>query len=262
MLELTVLGSGSGGNAMVVGSEDHAILIDAGFSGLEIRNRLDAAGIDPSCIRAILLSHDHTDHIKGVGVLARRWGIPVYANRRTADALHSRKIGAPDLRLFTAGADFPVGPLQVRAFSIPHDASDPVGFTLRSNGHKLGVATDLGYPSHLVMHELQECDMLVLESNHEVQMVLDSNRPWNLKRRILGRQGHLSNETCRHVLRQILHDRTRHVVLAHASRDCNCYQLIEDGAAQELADLGRTDISLSVPRQDATTPTLRLEATG
>jgi len=257
-LGITVLGSGSRGNAIVVHTENEALLIDAGFSARELRARMRQAEIDPSLITAILVTHEHADHVKGLRVFSSQFGLPVYANRATADILRRRdtKLGA--MTLFAAGTRFRVGNFAVEPFSIPHDANDPVAFVLRFQSSKIGIATDLGHANSLVTYQLRGCHALVLESNHDPTMLGNSKRPWSLKQRIMSRHGHLSNASCRDLLRDVLDEETRHVVLAHASQDCNCYDLVREETRTCLHDMGRPDIGLHVAIQDKPLPTLWL----
>ncbi len=255
---LTVLGSGSNGNALVLQAAGFTLLIDAGFSGIELRRRLEAAGLAAVRIDAMLVTHEHDDHVKGLRVTAKHFTAPAYCSRLTGEALRSRGDAPETLHLFTPGAAFALGPFEISPFSIPHDAIDPVAFGIQIGAFKLGLATDLGHVSHLVARHLRDCDLLLVESNHDLKMLRDSARPWNLKKRILGNHGHLSNDACADLLRQVLHPRTRHLVLAHASRDCNRSDLAEACARQCIASLGRTDLVPMVARQDACLPTLWL----
>ena len=250
MFGITVLGSGSKGNSIVIHGKDGAILLDVGFSLRETRRRMAAAGVDDNALSAILVSHEHTDHTKGLRVAANHYRIPVYCNRGTGEILKQREVEPERLHLFATGNAFRVNEFTVEPFSLPHDAMDPVGFTVRSNGCKLGVVTDLGHVSHMVCHHLRECDILVVESNHDMEMLNQSSRPWSLKQRIVSRHGHLSNQAGMELLKQILHERTRHVILAHASQDCNRYELAEACGAETLSACARTDIQLQVARQD------------
>lgn len=259
-LEITVLGSGSGGNALVIRAGDHAVLVDAGFSARDLRRRLAAASIPESCLEAIVITHEHDDHIGGVRVFTNTVDIPVYATRLTAEAMKYSGKAPRSLKLFIAGASFTVGDFAFEPFTIPHDASDPVGFAVHWQQHKVGIVTDLGHASAVVCDRLRECDALVVESNHDVRMLMNSTRPWQLKHRIAGRHGHLSNDACMELLQRILHGRTRHLVLAHASRECNRYELIEQVAAHCLKRLGRSDLQPLVARQAEPLPTIGLEA--
>jgi len=256
VLGLTVLGSGSQGNALVVHGPEGALLLDAGLSLRELRRRMAAAGIEETALQAVVVSHEHADHITGLGPLVNTLKLPVYCNRGTGLSVCEHRIAPGSLKLFAAGCTFAVGGLSVSPFSIPHDASDPVGFVISADGLKIGVATDLGYASGLVLHHLADCDLLVLECNHDVEMLRQSSRPWSVKHRILGRHGHLSNDACMTLMGQVLRPRTRQLVLAHASRECNRYELIAEMTARQLAALNRTDVHAHVARQDDVLPTL------
>jgi len=254
---VTVLGSGSQGNAIVVHTATGGVLVDAGFSRVELRRRLAAAQVDETLLRAILITHEHEDHVKGLRVMANTLKLPVYCNRLTAESIRD-KGHAPDERfcLFTVGAAFEVGGFRIEPFSIPHDAVDPSAFIFRLGGKKIAIVTDIGHASGLVQHHLRECDLLVLESNHEVTLLMNSGRPMDLKHRILGKHGHLSNADSMALLKRVAHARTRHVILAHASQECNRYELVEQHASQCLKQLGRLDIRILVAQQDTCLPTV------
>jgi phosphoribosyl 1,2-cyclic phosphodiesterase len=247
---ITVLGSGSRGNATVVHTDDEAILIDAGFSARELRKRMARMRIEEGKIRAILVTHEHSDHVCGLRVCAKQLGVPIYANCGTAEVLRSRDDKLGNLTIFAPGSPFGVGPFTIEPFTIPHDAYDPVAFVVKLGAIKLGIATDLGHVNSLVSHQLRACDALVVESNHDLGMLRNSDRKWSLKQRILSRHGHLSNEDGLELIRKVLHARTRHVVMAHASRDCNEYDLVDTGMRRCLAELGRQDVQLIVATQD------------
>jgi phosphoribosyl 1,2-cyclic phosphodiesterase len=255
-LGVTILGSGSRGNALVLQTATSAVLLDAGFSARELAQRLAQAGLEPSLLSAIVITHEHADHVRGLRVFAERHGLPVFANRGTATVLKSRDRQLGSLHLFAAGSPFQIGPFTLHPFSIPHDANDPVAFVVQTQERRIGIATDLGHVNHLVTHQLRECDLLVLESNHDLTMLGNSQRPWALKQRILSRHGHLSNAACMDLLRTVVHARTRHVVLAHASSECNCRELVAKAVADCLISLGRTDISAHIAPQDEPLPTL------
>ncbi len=256
VLGLTVLGSGSKGNALVVQGESSALLIDAGFSLRELRRRMEIGGVDEGRISAILVSHEHSDHVKGLRAAARHFRVPVYCNRGTGEMIKDRGAAPQHLHLFAPGTSFPLAEFTVEPFSIPHDAMDPMGFIVRSSTCKMGIVTDLGHAGNVVCHHLRECDILVLEANHDVELLRQSQRPWPLKQRIIGRHGHLSNDASMELLQRVIHQRTRHVILAHASQDCNCYNLLEQNVVKSLSELGRHDIQPWIARQDEVLPTV------
>lgn len=220
-LTLCVLASGSRGNATYLSDGCTAILIDAGLSGIEIQKRMAAKGLDPAELDAILVSHEHTDHIKGVGVLSRRFGIEVCISEGTRQASGPALGKLGRVRTFTCGHGFAIGNLTIHPFSISHDAQDPAGFTIGCKGAKVGVATDLGIVTGVVKTHLAACDVLILEANHDPQMLIDGPYPWPLKQRIRGRGGHLSNQDAALLLETLHHDRLAHVILAHLSEENN-----------------------------------------
>ena len=220
-LTICVLASGSRGNATYLSNGHTAILIDAGLSGKELQRRMAAKGLDPASLDAILVSHEHTDHIQGVGVMSRRFGLTVHISDGTWQASHQMLGKLSDVRPFTCGHPFTIGDLAIHPFSISHDAIDPAGFTIGCNGSKVGVATDLGIVTGVVKTHLQACDALILEANHDPQMLIDGPYPWPLKQRIRGRSGHLSNEDAAKLLETLTHNRLAHVILAHLSEENN-----------------------------------------
>lgn len=224
-LSVCVLASGSRGNATYISDGATSILVDAGLSGKEIERRMEMRGIRPESIDAIVISHDHTDHVLGAGVMSRRYNIPVYMNRKTFNAA-KKKIGRIDkLNFFECGESFSEGGLKIHPFSISHDAADPAGFTIEVSQKKVGIATDLGIANLIVRQYLQNSNVLVLESNHDLQMLFANNDyPWALKQRVKSRKGHLSNEETGELLEELIHEGLSHLVLAHLSEDNNTPQ--------------------------------------
>ena len=235
-LRVCVLASGSSGNCIYVESAGTALLIDAGLSARETLKRLQAAGLDPARLRAICVSHEHTDHVSGVVQLHKQLGLPLYANGDTARAVR----GAAHLpwNLFTSGSPFTIGDIEILPFSLPHDAYDPVGFVLACGAARIGIATDLGIPTQLARERLRGCQLVVLEANHDEMLLHSSFRPWALKQRILGRHGHLSNETAAALLAEIAGDTLRQVFLAHLSQECNKLDLALHTVRTRLAAAG------------------------
>jgi phosphoribosyl 1,2-cyclic phosphodiesterase len=229
-LSFCILASGSRGNAIFVSDGSTGILVDAGLSGIEIQRRMTAAGLVPQQISAILVTHEHSDHIQGVGVLSRRFSIPVYMTDATRSA--AAGIGSiGDFRPITSGVPFRVNALECHPFSLPHDAADPVGFTFQRNGCKLGLATDLGTPTAMIKRHLDGCAALILEANHDPRMLSEGPYPWPLKQRIGSRTGHLSNVSTLTLLEELRHPELQVVVLAHLSETNNT----PEKARQEIA---------------------------
>lgn len=215
------LASGSKGNCIYLGTKNTKILIDAGLSGKAIIARLAQINVDIADIDAILITHEHSDHIQGLKVLAYKYGIPVFANQETAKGIVETFHDCPKFKIFSTGETFEYGDLEIHPFSIQHDTRDPVAFTIRLNDLKLGFCTDLGFVTSLVQTKLQQCDYLYVEANHQPSMVHASARPMVYKQRVLGRSGHLSNEACGQLLCQVYHPKLKHVHLAHLSSECN-----------------------------------------
>jgi len=247
MVRVTVLGSGSRGNCTVVSSSRTRILVDAGLSCRETVKRMRQAGEDPAALTAILISHEHGDHIHGLRVLARKLRVPVYitqpthrtwmrALRQEAKPVEDAPADLERKEFFDAGRSFQIGDIAITPFTIPHDAADPVGFTFRSNGAKMAIVTDLGYMPELVKVHLRDADCLVLESNHDLEMLKVGPYPWVVKQRVLSRTGHLSN----HAVSEYLSDpegfdgRARYLVMAHISQENNNPDVVKICAEQAL----------------------------
>jgi len=250
-MDFCVLASGSKGNCTVVTDGETSILIDIGLSAKEIVARLTEAQIDPASIQAILFTHDHIDHYRGAPVFSKKFPVRLLANEGTASGID---LNCPKAKLeweiFETASSFTIGTLHIEAFSVPHDASDPVGFVISDGNVKLGIATDLGQPTPLVVNKLSTCDAIVLESNHDYEMLMASNRPWPLKTRIAGRSGHLSNEQATELLQNVLSERLRVLLLAHLSEECNTHHLAQHLMRQTLLTCRRPDVVITSLQQD------------
>jgi len=258
-VKLTILGSGSAGNCAYVETEETRILIDAGFSVRQIRQRLASIGRTPESLHGILITHEHSDHIQGLAGLADKLRIPIYCNRPTQEAIADALDAGFDYRLFTTGGHFEVGDIVVDAFTIPHDAQDPVGFLLRTHGANIGFVTDLGHVTRLIVERVRPANALVLETNHDVKMLQDCvRRPWSLKQRILGRHGHLSNEDAAAAAEQIVTAELRHLYLGHLSRECNRPELAHRVMSSRLQEIGAHHVHMELTSQNVPCPTLSL----
>lgn len=243
-IEICVLASGSDGNSIYVRSGSSAVLVDCGISCRELMRRLACAGAGGECLSAILLTHDHSDHLRGVGVTSRRLGIPIFANRQTARKASAGQ-GAPPVVVFETGGAFEVGELRVAPFAVPHDAPDPVGFTISDGRMKVGIATDLGSITLEVLSGLEGCDAVILESNHDRDMLMDGPYPWHLKKRVDGPSGHLSNDDAATIIESVRHRGLKALVLAHLSRTNNDPGLTVSSATRALGrSAGRVDVSV------------------
>jgi len=221
-LYFSVLASGSSGNSVFIKNEETKILIDSGLSGIEIEKRLALIGEDAKNLKAIIISHEHTDHIKGAGILSRRYKIPVYGNKKTMEASESCIKKTFETCFFESGLPFFIDKMRINPFSISHDAADPCGFTIKAGISKLGIATDLGFGTALVKTRLKNCTGLVLEANHDPFLLATGPYPWSLKQRIKGRSGHLSNEDARDLLGEIADSELKNIILGHLSKENNC----------------------------------------
>ncbi|UJF33345.1 MBL fold metallo-hydrolase [Paenibacillus hexagrammi] len=226
-IRFTVLSSGSTGNATVVDNGETKLLIDVGFSAKKMEQLMKEQELAASSIDAILITHEHSDHIKGLGAFARKYDLPIYANEKTWEELnrHIGEIAEDNKRVMDTGAMQDFGTLQVESFGISHDAAEPVGYCFYEGEQKLSVVTDLGYMSSKVKEKITDSDSLVLETNHDVEMLRMGHYPWSIKRRILGDKGHLSNETAGEALMDVMTGKTKSVYMAHLSRDHNLMDL-------------------------------------
>lgn len=239
-MRFAVLGSGSGGNSILVEAGSTRILVDAGFSGRDLARRLEALEVDPDSISGIVVTHDHGDHTRGMGVYARRHRTPLYLTERTRAACASLLRGPEEVVPYEAGRPFTVGALRVEPFLTVHDAADPVGVAVVDPARRLrlGVATDLGRPTAQIRHALSRCDALVLEANHDDVLLHQAPYPWNVKARIRSSHGHLSNEAAARFALELLHPGLVAVVLAHLSRESNHPELARDVVGRTLREAG------------------------
>jgi phosphoribosyl 1,2-cyclic phosphodiesterase len=250
-VRVTVLGSGSGGNATLVESGNVRLLVDAGFSGRDLARRLAALDVSPDSITAILVTHDHGDHTRGMGILARRFHLPLYLTPRTRAACAGLLDGTERVIEYRAEERVAIGDLEVHPFLTVHDAADPLAVTVteRSSGDRLGIATDLGRPTAAVRHALSGCHLLILESNHDEVRLHACPYPWSVKARIAGSHGHLSNRAAGELVVELVHPELAAIVLAHLSEQANDPELAADTVGSALRR-SRFRGSLSVARQD------------
>jgi phosphoribosyl 1,2-cyclic phosphodiesterase len=245
-VSVTVLGSGSKGNSTVISTTRTSILVDAGFSCRETFRRMKVAGLDPESLDAIVVSHEHADHVYGIFVLARKLDIPVYMTAAThhmwwrsiRDQYEGRTL--EKLETFSAGHGFQVGDVEVMPFTIPHDAVDPTGFAFRAEGVRLTVATDLGYLPENVKYYVKGCDCLMIESNHDLEMLRTGPYPWAVKQRVLSKKGHLSNDALAEFFSCDYDGSAAFVILAHLSEQNNHPEIAREAAEKALC--GRADL--------------------
>lgn len=251
MLRFCLLGSGSSGNAILAASDSTKVLIDNGLSFKQLRLRAAAVGESLDDLAAVFITHEHIDHVKGLGTLARKLNVPVYMTEGTRDALPQGVGVLPRVEVFEAGEGIPLNGMSVASFSVSHDAADPVAYVVEYGGVKLGLAADLGHPSQLVQNRLAKSHALVLESNYCPEMLRNGKYPPAVQQRIRGRQGHLSNPDMSSLLAGLMHDRLQLVVLVHISEENNNHELALSLARQALRD---HTAQLHVAWQDKPTP--------
>jgi phosphoribosyl 1,2-cyclic phosphodiesterase len=263
---VSVLASGSRGNTTVVESSQARILVDAGISCRETFKRMKSAGIEPRSISAILISHEHNDHVYGLATLAKKLNVPIFMTGATHNAwarsLRDEAGELPKLarlEVFSAGRSFQIADITVTPFTIPHDAADPVGFTFHAEGAKIAIATDLGYMPASVCDHLRKCDVLVIESNHDLEMLRVGPYPWSVKQRVMSRVGHLSNESLAQFLAKDYDRGASYIVLAHLSEHNN-HPEVARRAAETALGPQQTLLQnrLMLAAQDAPTECIRL----
>ncbi|MEM7050509.1 MAG: MBL fold metallo-hydrolase [Acidobacteriota bacterium] len=258
-MRIAVLGSGSRGNALVVESEGRLLLVDAGFSCKQLEKRLASLGVEAADLAAVLVTHEHGDHIRGVDVLARRYGLPVYATEGTLEACRGLRDEVREgACIIASGRPFHVADFEVEPFAVPHDAREPVGLVIQSaDGHRLGLAADLGSRSRLAWGRLTDLDILVIETNHDLEMLRNGPYPWSLKQRVAGRHGHLSNRDAADGLPELINDRLRWVVLYHLSQTNNLPALAASEVGETLAREG-APAQVAMTEQDRPTSWLEV----
>jgi phosphoribosyl 1,2-cyclic phosphodiesterase len=242
-LRFCILASGSTGNATIVANDDVCLLVDAGLSAKKLEQLMHERHVEGRELQAILVTHEHSDHIKGLGALARKYKLPIYANSNTWNGMEKQLGDIEDhqRRVMQTGEVVEFGSIRVESYAISHDAAEPVGYCFYENDMKLSLATDLGYVSSKVKDKILDSDVLVIESNHDVEMLRMGRYPWNVKRRILGDTGHLSNEAAGDALCELVTDRTKRVYLAHLSRDHNMLDLARLTVHNILEEQGITN---------------------
>lgn len=254
-MEFCTLFSGSSGNSLLVTTGKTTILIDAGVSASRIAGAMAEVGIPGSTVNAVIVTHEHRDHVSGVDVLTRKFQFPFYGTAPTLDAMRRKRMLKDDqfTRACTSGVEFTIGDLAITPFSIPHDASGPVGYRITDGRSTLAIATDLGHMNDELFANFEGCALVLLESNHDVEMLTNGVYPQDLKDRILGSNGHLSNDVAAETVVKLIAHGTKKVVLGHLSKENNTPQLAYDTVAAELARNGitvGTDVALSVaPRE-------------
>ncbi|MDF2538264.1 MAG: hypothetical protein K0S76_1285 [Herbinix sp.] len=237
-MKLCSIASGSSGNCVYVGSSTTNLLVDAGISAKRIENGLNGIDITPDTIQGILITHEHSDHISGLGILVRKYHIPVYATYETAIAIRQIKsmgeMPEDAFHYIKPNEAFQINDICVEPFSTSHDAVNPVCYTMHSEGQKVGIATDLGKYDDYIVGKLKDAELLFIEANHDVNMLMVGRYPYYLKQRILGDRGHLSNDTSADLISKLINRKLRHILLAHLSKENNYEELAYETVYSEL----------------------------
>ena len=257
-MKFSVLASGSGGNACYVETENARVLIDAGLSCREIERRLEDIGVVPSSLDGLIITHEHTDHIRGAGPLARRFDLPLYITRNTYEIGCIVLGNLPRPVIIQTGQPITINDLCVESFTKCHDAVDPIGLVLFCNGVKIGLATDLGRSTRLVEYYLKGCQALIIEFNHDPEMLAEGPYPLYIKKRIKGGDGHLSNQQAGDLLKAVADDNLRQVVLAHLSEVNNNPSKAYKEAANSLERRGIGGASIWIGQQNEPGPMIEL----
>lgn len=249
------LSSGSSGNCQYIESKEGKILIDAGFSGKRIEQLLEEIGVNPKDLDAILVTHEHIDHSKGVGILSRRHDIPIYANAKTWESMDKiiKTVKLENTRVFETNKNIHLKDLLIHPFNISHDAVEPVGYIVFNGRKKLTFITDTGWVNDKIKNKIKNSDLYFMESNHDVKMLMEGGYPWALKKRILSPHGHLSNDDAGSVLSEVLNGENEIVLLAHLSKDNNDPELAYNTVKKALVSQGfdvDNDLRLFMTKRD------------
>lgn len=260
-MRFSVLGSGSSGNSTILECGTTRILIDAGLSAKQLKLRLENVGIDPASLTAILLTHEHGDHTRGLKNFLKKHPTPIYATAETAHVVREQDIGPATWKTFEAGQTFSIDHLQIESFAIQHDAVDPVGFIIANSAFRFGLLSDVGQVTSSLKIRLKNLSALFVEANYDEELLeLDTKRPWSIKQRISSRHGHLSNTQVEELIREIAHQDLSQIVFGHLSSDCNCPIKVKNRFQNCLAEIGQTHTELHCATQAETTPWFEIAA--
>lgn len=252
------LSSGSSGNCQYIETSNMKVLVDAGLSGKKIQELLESRDIDPEEIDCIFVTHEHGDHIKGAGILSRRFNIPIYANEKTWASMEKDlgKLKDENIKIFDTNSDFELGNLGILPFNVSHDAADPVGYNFYNKDKKISIVTDTGTIDDKVKNTIQGSNLIMMESNHDENMLRMGSYPWFLKKRVSGEFGHLSNDDAGKIISQVINGDNEKILLAHLSRENNFPELAHQTVANILNEEGidiSKDISLDLTFREMAT---------
>lgn len=262
MLNFCSLYSGSSGNSFLVSTETTNILVDVGVSAKKIQIALDNLLINPYSINGILITHEHTDHVQGLGTFSKKYNVPVYVNQKTLNAMpkQQEKINNDNINLFEVGDTFYINDLKIKSFSIPHDATNPCGFNIYKDSKKISIATDIGHMTNDILHSLEESSFVMLESNYDPEVLKCSSYPYALKTRIAGPTGHLSNEMAGKTISYLLKYGLKGAMLGHLSKESNFPELAYKTVVDELIsnNYDESALSLGIASRDCPSKLIKL----
>ena len=257
-MKICILASGSSGNSIYIESHETALIIDQGISHKELKNRMLSRGLDQKKIKGILVTHEHNDHICGVGITSRELGVPIYATSGSFGKMDKILLGDEQLIIIEGGVPFKIGPMEIQPFSISHDALDPVQFCIMSGRKKIAIATDLGFVSTLVAQRIKDSDLIVIEANYDAEMLRKGSYSWELKQRINGKKGHLSNRNAADIIFNITRNGIPKVVLAHISEENNRSDIAEKAVMELFEKYDKKPGFLLTASQNEPTPVLEI----
>ena len=254
MFNFCSLYSGSSGNSLFVESENTKLLVDAGVSSKKIETALTNLEIDPSSINGILITHEHSDHVQGLGTFAKKFNLPVYVNQKTLDAMPNQKdkISEKNIKIIKNEEKFEIGDLKIKPFSIPHDAANPCGFNIIHDNKKISIATDIGHMTNGIIKNLEDSIFIMLEANYDPEVLKFSKYPYILKSRIAGPTGHLPNEMAGKTIAHLLNSGLQQAILGHLSKESNFPELAYKTVIDEIisSNYDENSLKLSVASRD------------
>ena len=256
MLNFCSLYSGSTGNSLFIESENTKVLIDCGVSSKKIENALSHINVQPSSIDAVLVTHEHSDHVQGLGTFSKKFNVPVFANQETIDNMPTQidKIASENIKKFKVYNKFCIGDLEINPFSIPHDAANPCGFSITKDNNKISIATDIGHMTKKIIEYLEGSEFVLLESNYDPNILKCSSYPFSLKNRILGPTGHLPNELAGKTISYLLKTGLKSAMLGHLSKENNFPELAYKSVVEELINNSYNESSISLSVASRTAP--------
>lgn len=261
MFKFCSLYSGSSGNSLFIETENTKLLVDSGVSSKKIENALSSLNVEPNSIDAILVTHEHSDHVQGLGTFSKKFDIPIFANQETIDNMPNQidKIADKNIKKFKITDKFCIGDLEINPFSIPHDAANPCGFNIQKDNKKISIATDIGHMTNSILEYLEDSDFIMLESNYDPNVLKCSTYPFSLKTRIAGPTGHLSNEMAGKTISYLMQGKLKTAMLGHLSKESNFPELAYKTVIEEIINNNHSEKNISLSVADRSNPSNLIE---